>query len=305
MHFMQGQLLDSSLSNAICNAANMRIFAEVLEHRMTLLNLMLDSRPGHELLPDDSPNIFDIGYALARKISEGWLLDDRRRVEVIMNGDEIVMWRYVLYDTPRVQIRIHLWNDASETYIHNHRTNFLALGFTGEYTHKTFVIVENEKGSYKAHTRDGTGTMVAPETRAGCIKFSSEFQHGAGHVYFLNNRAYHSVNLPNSAGPKKAPSEPEQSPMLTLFVKDKMNNAGTQALEVTDPIPGVDKVPPAPISGQEIELHGDMKKRVLVSMEVHLMNFLKQMGEAPSASAFKFGDVNRDWDRRRENPQSY
>lgn len=286
----------------------MRIFAEVLELRMSSLSSTLNSRPGHQLIPEDSSSVYDIGYALARKISEGWLLDDRRRVELIANNDDAVMWRYILYDTPRVQIRIHLWSDASETYIHNHRTNFLALGFTGSYIHKTFIINENCGGCYKSYTRDGSGAMVAPETKSGSIKLSSEFLHGSGHVYFLNNQAFHAVNLPNSCQKSesaKSRAEPENSPMLTLFVKDKVSNSGTRALEISDSVPGVDKVPPAPVSGQEIELSGEIKKRVLESIEKHLMQFLTELGETPSKSAFNFASYNRDWDSRRGNTQCH
>lgn len=93
--------------------------------------------------------------------------------------------------------------------------------------------------------------------------------------------------------------------MLTLFVKDKVSNSGTRALEISDSVPGVDKVPPAPVSGQEIELSGEIKKRVLESMEKHLTQFLTELGETPSISAFNFASYNRDWDSRRGNTQSH
>ncbi len=271
---------------------------------MAQLDFMLDTRPEHQLIAEDSALVFDIGYALARKISEGRLLDDRRRVEMITNGSDTVLWRYFLYDTSRVQIRLHLWSDASETYIHNHRTNFLALGFTGEYTHRTFVIEDGQDSTYKTHTRSGSGDMLEPEIMTGCVKLSSEFQHGCAHVYYLHNRAYHAVSLPNSAAhasvSKTKSQGPEHSPMLTLFVKDKVNNSGTKAIEVTQPIKGVDRTPPAPVSGAEIELHGEMKKNVLESIESHLGMFLKKIGEAPSASASSFAKVNHDWNPRGE-----
>lgn len=308
---------------------------------MGQLDANLRDRPEHQLVPEDSALVFDIGYALARKISEGRLLDDRRRVEMITNMDDIVLWRYFLFDTPHLQIRLHLWSDASETYIHNHRTNFLSLGFTGEYTHRTFVIEDGQDSTYKTHTRDGSGDMCEPEIMTGCVKLSSEFKHGCGHVYYLHNRAYHAVSVPNSARQASASETkslaaagghmpertqnrcldcvgkelqcsfcvaaerdqrqgPEYSPLLTLFVKDKVNNPGTKAIEVMHSIEGVDRAPPVPVSGAETELRGEMKKKVLESIERHLGMFLNNMGEAASPSASSFANLNRLWNPRGE-----
>jgi hypothetical protein len=247
-----------------------------------------------QLCSDDANHIYDIGFALSRKIAEGWLLDKRRLVQAVMNGGTLVYWRYLLYDTKTLQARLHLWNNVAETYIHNHRNNFMALGLTGSYVHKTFCVDQLASGKYRAHSRSSDGDMILKGDCNGHIQMASEFTHYPGNVYFLNSSVYHAVVVPGSG--TSLPAEPENSTLLTMFVRDKVMNQGTLCLEPLEAIVGLDRVPPPPQEGTENEVQGSLKDRIMLAMQNHLTKFLESQGEAPSDAAFHFKKAFGSWD---------
>jgi hypothetical protein len=200
----------------------------------------------------------------------------------------------VLHDSKTVQLRLHLWNNVAETYIHNHRNNFLAMGFSGSYVNKTFCVDPLVPGRYRAHSRTSEGGMCLSGELNGHIQMTSEFAHTPGNVYFLGSDVYHAVVVPGAG--EALPAEPENSGMLTLFVRDRVMNKGTLCLEPLDPIVGLDRVPPPPVAGSEDEVVGPLKDRIMRAMEDHLQRFLLHQGEAPSDAARQFKKAFGSWD---------
>ena len=64
------------------------------------------------------------GINFCLMVSEEMPLDPNRRVLVIQNDGSIIMWRYPLFAAlgkyMYFNARLHLFPNASETYIHNH-----------------------------------------------------------------------------------------------------------------------------------------------------------------------------------------
>ncbi len=124
-----------------------------------------------------------------------------------------VFYRYYLYDsdTSAVSLRLHLFEDASETYIHNHRTNVMSVCLSGGYDHSVWRVVNTEPGTFRKVMRLENGAFADPEELPGRLVRLHTFPHLPGHIYFLGESSYHTVKVPDGAA----------SSTLTIFVKDR------------------------------------------------------------------------------------
>jgi hypothetical protein len=164
------------------------IFRDVVQFRMTTLSDLLNSR-----VPINYP-------------------------------DSLVMWRYYLFDSDSLQIRLHLFPSAAETYIHNHKTNFISMALHGKYTHSTWNIQAYKEEKHYERNRNSDGTLTDAILSNGKIELTNQFQHVTGNVYFLSSSCYHVVHVESQEGIAKS-RDPSKATFVSIFVKDKSPNS--------------------------------------------------------------------------------
>ena len=89
---------------------------------------------GHtRLAAADVPHVERIGQMLLLYVLAGGRLSRRGECRRVYNGSELVLWRYNLVssDDLPISIRLHLFPNAAETYIHNHKSSFISMCMLG------------------------------------------------------------------------------------------------------------------------------------------------------------------------------
>ncbi len=213
--------------------------------------------PVSRLQPQDMEAVVGIGRALSLFIVAGGRLDSSSShlAEVVCNNDMVVIFRYTVFSSDMVEIRLHLFPDAAETYIHNHRSNLISMSLYGDYKHISWSVLPT--GSHTEKVRASSGVMSEAVCCVGDVVESSSFQHCKGQTYFLDTGTYHTVTCPTtlsiassstSTSSTTAAASSSLSPMesgidininiphkydpadnitgteLTLFVKDKLSS---------------------------------------------------------------------------------
>jgi hypothetical protein len=252
------------------------LFADALAHRLRTMEGDLAQRQRHAMRPDDVQHAEAVAIALALMVAQGVPLQRGRlpsstrptRLEAIYNDSVLVMHRYWLWDGRHSAARLHLFPDASETYIHNHRSNFVSTNLGGAYEHATWRIDESAPGRYEICTRHRDGGLSEPQERPGSVTCDSKFWHPANHSYFLSSSRLHTVAVP------KASSAQGTSPTLTLFYKDNTASDGTymvRALSSPGDADAAAPVPPRVTTSSEVPVLDDKEAdRVYAAMEACL-----------------------------------
>jgi hypothetical protein len=254
------------------------VLADALKHRCLALSARLKERRVPELWPSDSTWVRGIGNAAALMIAAGGSLDATKPTQSIYNNEALVIRRYSLYEDQYVQMRLHLFPNAAETYVHNHRTNFISTALAGSYVHQTWQIRNGQGASSSSasaspdggavvtgtdwhyeRTRDSTGALTERQRVSGSLHMADTFRHDPQHAYFLQNQLFHSVQVEKEAS------------MLSLFVKDNQQNGGTKVLEPRDGDgPASLAALPEVINSYEINLEGAAKQQAIRDIETQL-----------------------------------
>jgi hypothetical protein len=137
---------------------------------------------------------------------------------VTCHFDAQVFHRITLLEARAVSVRIHLFEDASETYIHNHRSNVISACLAGEYDHTVWHVDTKQRGCYRRATRSPDGSFADVHVRSdGHVTRVHVFKHLPGHIYFLRDSSFHTVTVPEL--------RPGGTSTMTIFVKDKYAGA--------------------------------------------------------------------------------
>jgi len=206
------------------------LLSDAKDFRILELNKSVGIRQHRRLWPQDQVRLFNLGAALCSYIAAGGTLDAKARTDAVRNGDnKVVMWRTVIYDEPKsnVAIRLHLFPNASETWVHNHRCNFASMSLYGSYQHSRWELRELESKDAEScyvFERNPAGGAQFKCTRPGSLYVVDRFVHPPGHAYFLERGSFHTVLVP-----KQSSSE-----MLSLYVKDKATGGNTEFLLPSD-----------------------------------------------------------------------
>eukprot|EP00037_Helgoeca_nana_P033900 m.419858 g.419858 ORF g.419858 m.419858 type:complete len:377 (+) comp31886_c0_seq1:159-1289(+) len=105
-----------------------------------------------------------------------------------------MMRRVMLAQFKHFEVRLHLFDDAAETYVHNHGMNFFSLCLTGGYHHTVWAVDHASEGShYRAHREKGGG-LSPTEPAAGGLKAVLSQSFKPGQLMFLDSSVYHTVS---------------------------------------------------------------------------------------------------------------
>ena len=87
-----------------------------------------------------------------------------------------------------ISARLHLFEDPTETFVHNHRSNMFSCCLHGSYWHRTWGV--DASGSHYAMKRSGQSTV---EPKQGGLFIQHANDHVKGACYFIHARTPHTV----------------------------------------------------------------------------------------------------------------
>eukprot|EP00656_Telonema_subtile_P051637 TRINITY_DN7002_c0_g1_i4.p1 TRINITY_DN7002_c0_g1~~TRINITY_DN7002_c0_g1_i4.p1 ORF type:complete len:204 (-),score=63.85 TRINITY_DN7002_c0_g1_i4:128-739(-) len=155
-------------------------------------------------------------------------------------------------DCEAVTVRLHLFPEMAETYVHNHKNNFASYCVFGSYVHTTWTVVEG--GGHYQWRRLLGGEISEAVQRAGSLCPGHSFTHAAGAVYFINRQAFHTVGETGSTA--------TGGQCLSLFIKGKDTHAAecSEVLAETEQLPELN-------TQHDYELEDEEKEAALLQME--------------------------------------
>lgn len=129
--------------------------------------------------------VHDIFKAFWDKVSSNW--EDTR---ITCVPGVMLQVRHV---TKEVEYRIHWFNDASETYIHNHGYPFTTLCLHGEYVESSWELDKCAKGNVYCFLRETGNRVKLNGTHQGNLKRTQIRKHFPGNVMHIASDRYHSI----------------------------------------------------------------------------------------------------------------
>ncbi|CAE7658414.1 FCP [Symbiodinium microadriaticum] len=125
------------------------------------------------------------------------------------------MTRVHLFDGTGIEVRLHMFMDPTETYIHNHRSNFFSYCLSGRYWHKIWGVDErSEEGErYFVVNRTTDPLFEQPSDKPGSVSVIAAHTHQERGSYYIRSVTPHTVQ-PQMEGDRA-------TPVLTIYIKDK------------------------------------------------------------------------------------
>jgi len=180
------------------------------------LDTEVQSRPS-KLLEEskDTADISRLGQLMRDWISgASWLtcFDHSTLVDEVPG----IMTRVHLFDGTGIEVRLHMFMDPTETYIHNHRSNFFSYCLSGSYWHKIWGSDESSQGEgerYFVVNRTRDPLFEQPFEKPGSLSVIAAHTHQERGSYYIRSVTPHTVQ-PQMEGDRA-------TPVLTIYIKDK------------------------------------------------------------------------------------
>lgn len=175
-----------------CQASGLRGLLEELDTRVA-------RRPESVLAPEDRswaerimravPHVLWSRDWTTRAWTREWPLNGGGMAEKVPGA----MTRLTLFHGHGLVARLHLFEQCTEEYVHNHKTHFFLGCLSGCYRHVIYGVGADE-GSHYAFDRVAVlERAAAAECRSGRLEVASASDHRPGNMYFLSVRDYHTV----------------------------------------------------------------------------------------------------------------
>ena len=162
-----------------------------------------------QLEQDDLYTVEQLGQLVAVSATLNAGLDDSLRVDEVPG----VMTRCSLYEGEHLVVRLHLFPDMAETYVHNHQNNFASVCLYGSYTHTIWTVSSETDMTHYEYRRGGDGQLSAPQKKPGGLVPGNSYVHSTNKAYYLCKEAHHTVEAQGG--------DALQSGTLTLYVKGR------------------------------------------------------------------------------------
>jgi len=179
-----------------------------------------------EVTEEDQDLVRKIRHSILAWVSEPlWAQNVSPNIKV--DKQPGVMKRVHLYCGDTVEVRLHLFEDAAETYIHNHRDSFWSVNLAGQYRHKVWTIDTNDRSKvhYRFNRTACPQLQGKPEVADGELKVGLGHDHVAGASYFIHHLTPHTVTPSVGEGCTQVPQ-----PILTIYIKGRAHSVDTMVL---------------------------------------------------------------------------
>jgi hypothetical protein len=152
-----------------------------------------------------------------------------------------VMTQIILHNDEDTEIRLHVYDDCSETYVHNHGSGFLSYCLSGRYDEKIWNVVDDSSGrAVHILERSKGGQLTPKEIRNGALELVGTRCHFAGNALIVMPEEFHSIASVQGA-----------EPPVTLIFRDKSISAGPTYILSETPTPNCPTIPIRPASPHE------------------------------------------------------
>merc|ERR1712216_42612 len=118
---------------------------EVVAQNIRDLDTLICTRSGRRLIADDLWRVQQIGLAMRRLVCHPLWKDSEAARGTRVDEQPGVMKRVYMHPfngsetTAALEVRLHLFINPAETYIHNHRSSFASYCIGGDYIHRTWI----------------------------------------------------------------------------------------------------------------------------------------------------------------------
>eukprot|EP00621_Florenciella_sp_RCC1693_P009838 CAMPEP_0182534998 /NCGR_PEP_ID=MMETSP1323-20130603/16819_1 /TAXON_ID=236787 /ORGANISM="Florenciella parvula, Strain RCC1693" /LENGTH=1281 /DNA_ID=CAMNT_0024745077 /DNA_START=227 /DNA_END=4068 /DNA_ORIENTATION=- len=158
-----------------------------------------------------------------------------------------VMYQLPLYKGKDLNIRAHLFEDASETVAHDHAARFISCCLQGGYEHQIHGVdkehIEGAGAHIGVHRADGEGQQTEPETKDGKLVNVLCQPFEAGQAMFIHPLALHSVHVPGEGTEPLITivfrSNTKVEKETSFLVSDHAELSDIRVKKATDIAPGV------------------------------------------------------------------
>merc|ERR1712187_484667 len=103
------------------------------------------------------------------------------------------MRRVHLFRGEAIEVRVHLFEDPSETLIHNHGTSFYSSCLAGCYEHRLWHAVGHSPECHFRFNRTQDPELQNPERAQGYLEAGLVHSHEPGQTYFISANTPHTV----------------------------------------------------------------------------------------------------------------
>lgn len=105
-----------------------------------------------------------------------------------------IMRQIILFDDPvGITVRMHLFSDVNETYIHTHKCSFWSIWLCGGmYMHKVWMAADDD-GRHWKHVRNPDGSAGQKVELKGSLTGAMQHTHRSGAMYFIKCDTPHTV----------------------------------------------------------------------------------------------------------------
>eukprot|EP00929_Paragymnodinium_shiwhaense_P104813 TRINITY_DN69537_c0_g1_i1.p1 TRINITY_DN69537_c0_g1~~TRINITY_DN69537_c0_g1_i1.p1 ORF type:complete len:462 (+),score=50.36 TRINITY_DN69537_c0_g1_i1:84-1469(+) len=162
-----------------------------------------------ELQTEDLVLVREIGVAVRQ-----WVLSPHWKRRDVSRVDEQpgIMSRLYVYPPAgplaaeaSIEVRLHLFEDPAETYIHNHRCSFASYCLAGHYWHKIWNHLPAQSDVEDAvcyeFKRLADGRLEdSPTKHEGILVEAASHRHASGNVYLISATTMHTVLTTEAAG---------------------------------------------------------------------------------------------------------
>lgn len=162
-----------------------------------------------------------------------------------------IMRRVHLFNGKGTELRLHLFDDPSETLKHNHGANFFSSCLAGHYKHKVWQVVNTSSKSHYRFNRTEDPELQIQHKVSGDLEAGLVHRHQPGQTYFISKNTAHTVK----AEENETSGEPQM--VVTMYLRGALKKCDTVMLSS-------EKAPDwGGKNGKEYELHGREREQTL------------------------------------------
>jgi hypothetical protein len=233
----------------------------------------IQEREPKRISADDVSRGECVGELLVKMIASGLHLYDIAKesatgsssVDMVVNTlrdgtTSMLMYRCTIFDGKNMFLRLHLFPNASESYIHTHSGNIVTVCLNGAYTHNIWHVVPSTTDIVHVCKRGVDGVQSVEDSISGRLCKKMQFAHAAPHAYFIDRQTYHTVDV-------RPEDLREGRKTLTAFCRDKVELSTTSILRDSS----VDDASDTIVKSTDFRLDVLESIKVLEQMELLIM----------------------------------
>lgn len=129
--------------------------------------------------------------------------------DVVVKHVPGIMYKLLINETEDYEIWCNVFEDATETYVHDHKSNFYSTMLHGGYDYKIWST-DNNDGYHYEFTRESGNVVSKATCKQGKLSVAETGRHFPGNLVYVPNTEFHTVE-PLSG----------QSACVTLVVREK------------------------------------------------------------------------------------